>query len=199
MLKPEESFIDERLPLPSVDILPNQGIADQFKHLANRNRNVVPSLVLDNLGEWVSFNVFTHLVAWSTIFLLICFCAWYYVRDFFLGLILLICFCARKYARDFFLRVIFLILGRIFNIFFVFGAVFTFIRMFTYVTLPACALILLALSVAVRQLFTLKSWTWTWRFLLHLNLSRSFWVLTIFIEFFIDLIKKGAIFGVLEN
>ena len=45
MLHFEEALIDERLTLPRVDVLADQGIADQLKKLTDANWDVVPGLL----------------------------------------------------------------------------------------------------------------------------------------------------------
>ena len=57
MLHLEEALIDERLALPSMDVLPNQSVRQQLKHLSRRNRDVVPALFLQSLRQRMLANV----------------------------------------------------------------------------------------------------------------------------------------------
>ena len=57
MLHFEETLIDQRLPLPSVNVLPYQSVSDQFKELSSRQRYVIPSLSLEKMCEWVNSDV----------------------------------------------------------------------------------------------------------------------------------------------
>jgi len=41
----EETLVDESLALPRMNVLADQGVYDQFKHVTGRNRDVVPTLI----------------------------------------------------------------------------------------------------------------------------------------------------------
>ena len=57
MLHLEEALVDKGLTLPSMDVLPNQSVGQQLKHLSRRNRDVVPALLLQRLRQRMLANV----------------------------------------------------------------------------------------------------------------------------------------------
>ena len=63
MLYFEKSFVYESLALPCVDVLTDESITNQFKHLADRYRDVVPALLLDDRCERVLADVIINI--WS--------------------------------------------------------------------------------------------------------------------------------------
>ena len=57
MLHLEEALVDKGLALPSMDVLPNQSVSQQLKHLSRRNRDVVPALLLQRRRQRMLVNV----------------------------------------------------------------------------------------------------------------------------------------------
>ena len=57
MLHFEETLIDQRLPLPGVDVLSYQSVSDQFEKLSSWQRYVIPSLSLEEMRERVNSDV----------------------------------------------------------------------------------------------------------------------------------------------
>ena len=57
MLHLEETLIDQRFALPRVDVLADHHISEELEHLPDRDRNVVPALLLDHLRQWMVIDV----------------------------------------------------------------------------------------------------------------------------------------------
>ena len=74
MLNFEKSLVYERLALPRVNILPDQSVTDQLKHLADWNRNVVPVLALDDQCKRVLFDVMMNVLVIIILFVKLCAC-----------------------------------------------------------------------------------------------------------------------------
>lgn len=58
MLHLEETLIDQRFALPSVDVLADEHISKELEQVLDRDRYVVPALLLDHLGQWMVIDVF---------------------------------------------------------------------------------------------------------------------------------------------
>ena len=62
MLYLEEALVDERFALPTVHVLSDQRVAQKFKHLFDRDRNVVPCLILESYLKWVLLYIILHII-----------------------------------------------------------------------------------------------------------------------------------------
>ena len=51
MLHLEEALIDERLTLPSMNVLPDKSIGNEFKHFSSRDGDVIPALLLKGVSQ----------------------------------------------------------------------------------------------------------------------------------------------------
>ena len=60
ILQLKESIVVDRLALPGIDILTDKRITDQFKHLTDRQRDVVPGLLIYYSGKRVIADVIIY-------------------------------------------------------------------------------------------------------------------------------------------
>ena len=70
MLHLEETLIDQRFALPSVDVLADEHISEELEQLLDRDRYVIPALLLDHLGQWMVIDVVPHHATWTKLELL---------------------------------------------------------------------------------------------------------------------------------
>ena len=58
----KESFIDQRLTLPRVNVSSNHKVDHLEEHLPHRHRNVIPRLLLKHISKGMCFNVHLNLI-----------------------------------------------------------------------------------------------------------------------------------------
>ena len=72
MLHLKESLIDERLSLPSMDVLSNESIWYQIKQFPHRQRDIVPRLSGQGFRHRMYFDIFVDLGTIVCLFMIVC-------------------------------------------------------------------------------------------------------------------------------
>ena len=70
MLHLKEALIDQRLPLPGMDVLSDEHVREELEHLPDGDGDVVPALLFNHLGQRMLLDVVTDLATRSELELL---------------------------------------------------------------------------------------------------------------------------------